>query len=54
VRGIAYYTTIAACDAASRAILRLQKGALDVMSLQEHLAHNHPVARASAPAGGAS
>ena len=38
VRGTAYYTTIAAADAASRAILRLKQGALDVKSLQEHLA----------------
>ncbi len=38
VRGTAYYTTIAAADAASRAILRLTHGELDVKSLQEHLA----------------
>jgi carbamoyl-phosphate synthase large subunit len=38
VRGVAYYTTIAAADAASRAILRLKKGDLDVKSLQAHLA----------------
>ncbi|OGQ09634.1 MAG: carbamoyl phosphate synthase large subunit [Deltaproteobacteria bacterium RBG_16_71_12] len=38
-RGIAYYTTIAAADAASRAIARVAQGALDVKSLQAHLAH---------------
>jgi carbamoyl-phosphate synthase large subunit len=37
VRGVAYYTTIAAADAASRAILRLQKGELEVRSLQDYL-----------------
>jgi carbamoyl-phosphate synthase large subunit len=37
VRGVAYYTTIAAADAASRAIRRLQEGALDVKSLQDYL-----------------
>ncbi len=36
-RGIAYYTTIAAADAASRAIARVAKGALEVKSLQAHL-----------------
>ena len=38
MRGMAYYTTIAAADAASRAILRVQQGELAVKSLQEHLA----------------
>jgi hypothetical protein len=37
VRGIAYFTTMAAADAASRAIVRLQAGDLDVKSLQDHL-----------------
>jgi carbamoyl-phosphate synthase large subunit len=37
VRNVAYYTTIAAADAASKAILRVQKGELEVKSLQEHL-----------------
>jgi carbamoyl-phosphate synthase large subunit len=37
VRGVAYYTTIAAADAASRAILRLKAGPLDVNSLQHYL-----------------
>ena len=37
VRNVAYYTTIAAADAASRAILRLQQGELSVKSLQEYL-----------------
>jgi carbamoyl-phosphate synthase large subunit len=38
VRGIAYYTTIAAADAASKAIVRLRAAPLEVASLQEHLA----------------
>ncbi len=38
VRGVAYYTTVAACDAASRAIERLQKGPFSVESLQSRLA----------------
>jgi carbamoyl-phosphate synthase large subunit len=37
VRGVAYYTTIAAADAASRAIIRLRAGEMAVASLQEHL-----------------
>jgi carbamoyl-phosphate synthase large subunit len=36
VRGIAYYTTIAAADAASLAIVRQRQGPLEVRSLQEH------------------
>jgi carbamoyl-phosphate synthase large subunit len=38
VRGVAYFTTVAAADAATRAIERLQKGPFSVMSLQERLA----------------
>jgi carbamoyl-phosphate synthase large subunit len=38
VRGVAYYTTIAAADAASKAIVRLKAAPLEVASLQEHLA----------------
>jgi carbamoyl-phosphate synthase large subunit len=37
VRGVAYYTTIAAADAASKAIVRVKQGELEVKSLQEHL-----------------
>ena len=37
VRGVAYYTTVAAADAAARAIERLQKGLFDVESLQRLL-----------------
>jgi carbamoyl-phosphate synthase large subunit len=38
VRGVAYFTTVAAADAAARAIERLKKGAPSVSSLQERLA----------------
>jgi carbamoyl-phosphate synthase large subunit len=38
IRGLAYYTTVAAADAASRAIERLQTGSLTVKSLQARLA----------------
>ena len=41
-RGIAYYTTIAAADAASRAIARVSAGALEVKPLQAHLAARRP------------
>jgi carbamoyl-phosphate synthase large subunit len=37
MRNVAYYTTITAADAASKAILRVAKGKIDVKSLQEHL-----------------
>ena len=37
-RGIPYFTTVAAADAASRAIVRLQNAPLEVCSLQEYLA----------------
>jgi carbamoyl-phosphate synthase large subunit len=38
VRGVSYFTTVAAADAAARAIERLQKGPFAVRSLQERLA----------------
>jgi len=38
VRGVAYFTTVAAADATARAIARLQKGPFAVRSLQERLA----------------
>jgi carbamoyl-phosphate synthase large subunit len=37
VRGVAYFTTVAAADAASRSIERLQRGPFDVESLQSRL-----------------
>jgi carbamoyl-phosphate synthase large subunit len=38
-RGLAYYTTVAAADAAARAIDRLRQGGFTVKSLQERLGH---------------
>jgi len=38
MRGLAYFTTVAAADAASRAIARLAHEEVDVRSLQDRLA----------------
>ena len=38
VRGIPYFTTIAAAEAAAAAVVRMARGPLDVAPLQEHLA----------------